>query len=388
MSMSKCRILFVIGKLSLNGACRSLIALLNAIQDEYDISLFVSSYGGEAWDRIPKSVKILPEIPIYKAWRESLRDSIKESLGRRDWRAIMYRCLVAMERGLHLKLGSMMFLPKVTGSWDIVCGYTDGFVAEIVANKIDGAKKKASWVHQNYEKDPIPRRSLRAFEKIDYAVGVSVDAIRHFTNVVGARFKGRTHVVHNITEAERVRRLSEEPIDEEATHRFNIVTIGRVSPEKGYAVIPKTMKFLVEQGLDVGCTIIGPNLPSHEAEVMAEAKELGVADRIKFVGAKANPYPLVKSCDCYVQPSIAEGWGMAISEALVLKKPVVCTRLPVFAEQVRDGENGFLVEWTADGFAEAIRVILKGEVALRCGFIGRVLCSADNVRQEFAALVG
>lgn len=387
MSMNKRSVLFVIGKLSLNGACRSLIALLNAIQDEYAISLFVSSYGGEAWNQIPKSVKILPEISIYKAWRESLRDSIKESLGRKKWRVIIYRCLVAVERALRLNLGSMAFLPKVVGSWDLVCGYTDGFVAELVAKKIDGTKRKVSWVHQNYEDDPIPQRSLRAFAKLDGAVGVSEDAVRHFKNAIGERFTGETHVVHNITDAELVRRLSEDPLDEVMDHRYNVVTVGRVSPEKGYAVIPKTIKLLVDCGLDVGWKIVGPHLPLHEAEVMAEATKLGVGGRLKFVGAKSNPYPLVKACDCYVQTSTAEGWGMSISEALILGKPVVCTNLPVFAEQVKDGENGYLVEWTPEAFVEKIVLVLSGKSGLAPSKINKLPFTVENVKREFARLL-
>lgn len=379
-------VLFIIEELGVNGATRSLVSLLSAIASDYDVSLFLFKHNATDQVLLPKNVCVLEEIPAYAVYRGSSLATIRMCLKHKRYALAVFRFLIAMQRILKLPFFFWGALPRIRGAWDVAISYSDGFAAEVLARRVD-AKKKYGWVHQNYEDDPIPRRSLQAFKKLDGAVSVSEDAVGHFKNVIGARFKGKMWVVHNITDAERVRRLSEEPIDEELAHRYNIVTVGRVSPEKGYAVIPQAIKILVEQGFDIGWTIIGPHLPSHEVEIMAQAKEFGVADRLRFVGAMANPYPLVKACDCYVQTSRSEGWGISISEALVLGKPVVCTDLPVFAEQIKDCENGFLVEWTAEAFSVKIALVLTGKAVVTQSKIDELPFMVENVRIEFLKLM-
>lgn len=379
-------VLFIIEELGVNGATRSLVALLTAIASDYDVSVFLFKHNAADRTMLPKDVRVLDEIPVYAAYRGSSVATILMCLKQKQYALAVFRFLIAVQRLVKLPFFFWRALPRIQGAWDVAISYSDGFAAEVLARRVE-AKKKVGWVHQNYEDDPIPQCSLQAFEKLDGAVGVSQDAVRHFKNAIGESFTGETHVVHNITDAERVRRLSESPFDTKLTHRFNIVTVGRVSPEKGYVVIPQTLKILVDQGFDVGWTIIGPHLTSHEQEILARAREFGIEKRIMFVGAKANPYPLVNACDCYVQTSTAEGWGMSISEALVLGKPVVCTNLLVFAEQVFDGENGYLVPWEAERFAEKISVVLDGRASFVSNLIGKLPCMVDSVKTEFAQIM-
>lgn len=72
----------------------------------------------------------------------------------------------------------------------------------------------------------------------------------------------------------------------------------------------------------------------------------------------------VDSADVVVQPSVWEGWGMTVSEALVLRRPVVATDLPVLREQIYTGRNGLLVPNKPEAFAEAIVRLLRDK-ALR-----------------------
>ena len=104
----------------------------------------------------------------------------------------------------------------------------------------------------------------------------------------------------------------------------------------------------------------GPDL----AWCLEESRRLGVEDSLRFMGESRNPMGWVASADVVVQPSVWEGWGMTVSEALVLRKPVVATDLPVLREQIRDGMNGLLVANKPEAFAEAIARLL-GDAALR-----------------------
>ena len=83
--------------------------------------------------------------------------------------------------------------------------------------------------------------------------------------------------------------------------------------------------------------------PSEE-EVKEKIKQYGVSDNVVLCGRKDNPYPYIKNCDIYVQTSKTEGWGLTVSEAKILKKPIVTTDAGVMSEQIETGVNGIITE--------------------------------------------
>ncbi|MFK4998682.1 glycosyltransferase [Bacillus sp. N9] len=60
------------------------------------------------------------------------------------------------------------------------------------------------------------------------------------------------------------------------------------------------------------------------------------------MGSKVNPYPYIGSSDIYVQPSREEGYGITVTEAKVLLRPIVTSNCPPFFEQIKHGETGFI----------------------------------------------
>ena len=67
-----------------------------------------------------------------------------------------------------------------------------------------------------------------------------------------------------------------------------------------------------------------------------------------------NPYPYIKNCDIYVQPSYEEAHPLSVIEAQILQRPVVSTRTAGGQSLVRDGINGILTDITAQSLAEGI----------------------------------
>jgi UDP-glucose:(heptosyl)LPS alpha-1,3-glucosyltransferase len=80
------------------------------------------------------------------------------------------------------------------------------------------------------------------------------------------------------------------------------------------------------------------------AEAHAEAKELGVGDRILFLGPRHNPVPFLHASDLFVLPSAYEANALVVLEALAAGLPVIATPVGFAPEVVVDGVNGFLVE--------------------------------------------
>ena len=79
------------------------------------------------------------------------------------------------------------------------------------------------------------------------------------------------------------------------------------------------------------------------------------------MGVKNNPYPYIKKCDIYVQPSIQEGFGLTVQEAKILAKPIVATDISAFREQITDGENGILTERDSESMAKAIAKLIDNK---------------------------
>ena len=73
-----------------------------------------------------------------------------------------------------------------------------------------------------------------------------------------------------------------------------------------------------------------------------------------LLGKKDNPYPYIKACDIYVQPSRYEGKSVTVREAQILCKPAVVTNYPTAQSQINDGFDGVIVPLDNEGCAQGI----------------------------------
>ena len=72
-------------------------------------------------------------------------------------------------------------------------------------------------------------------------------------------------------------------------------------------------------------------------------RELGMSEEFILLGKHDNPYPFLKACDIYVQPSRYEGKAVTVREALILGKPVVLTNFPTAKSHFEEGKDGIIV---------------------------------------------
>ncbi len=140
-------------------------------------------------------------------------------------------------------------------------------------------------------------------------------------------------------------------------NKISLCTVGRLSPEKGQTLIPKTARMLKDAGYGIHWYLVGDG---PDREVLEKLIcEHGVGDSVFLLGTKSNPYPYMKQCDIYVQTSFSEGYCLTTAEASVLCRPVVTTNLPVMKEQFVSGENGLIVEeMTSEALFDGIRYLI------------------------------
>lgn len=197
-----------------------------------------------------------------------------------------------------------------------------------------------------------------AYQKCEKIIAVSVNQAEMMKQFV-PEYADKIVAVHNLTDIEGIRRKGALPTDETFDKtKFNIVSVGRVSHEKGMDIAVQVCARLVEDGFaHIRWWIVGGG-PA-EQEVQATITALHMEQYVTMVGMKSNPYPYIQQADLYVQPSRFEGYPMTILEALVLGQPVVSTDNSGAKEILQEGVTGLLRPADAAELAEAIETLLK-----------------------------
>ena len=116
-----------------------------------------------------------------------------------------------------------------------------------------------------------------------------------------------------------------------------ILTVGRISEEKGQQVAIAALKLLLDRGYVLKWYFVGDGDNRDCCEQLAE--EYGIRDNVVFLGVQTNPYGYMKDCDVYVQPSRHEGYCTTVNEAKFLCKPIVCTDVSGSDEMIANGEK-------------------------------------------------
>ena len=228
------------------------------------------------------------------------------------------------------------------------------FTTAFVAKKIK-AKKKATWIHD--ENMYWLKCVNKYFLNYDAIFCVS-EAVRNTFCRIYPDQSSKATTFYNILDSEDIKKKAQqktESLFDEKT--FNIVTVGRLTAQKGYDIAIKTAKNLADRNVDFMWYIIGEGRDRRKLEMMS--RKQGLSNKVVFLGAKKNPYPYMKSANLYVQPSRHEGYGLTVAEARILELPIVASNIPPFKEQISNGINGYIVELGDVALADEIEALYR-----------------------------
>jgi len=122
---------------------------------------------------------------------------------------------------------------------------------------------------------------------------------------------------------------------------FIIGNVGRMAPIKGHKYLIQAASSIIEQIPKAKFLIVGDGPIRDEME--AFAKKLGLDKHVVFLGMRENVPELLSIMNLFVLPSINEGMGRALVEAMAMGLPCVATSVGGVIEVVKDGETGLLV---------------------------------------------
>ena len=121
-------------------------------------------------------------------------------------------------------------------------------------------------------------------------------------------------------------------------------TVGVVAsliPRKGHRFLLEALKNMEATTGPIHALFAGEG--ALEAELRGQVMEMGMGERVHFLGFRRDVPEIVCAMDAFVLPSLKEGLSIAVMEAMALEKPVVCSEIAGLPEVVRDGQTGFLV---------------------------------------------
>ena len=137
----------------------------------------------------------------------------------------------------------------------------------------------------------------------------------------------------------------------------NLLSVGRYSPQKNFDNVPDICRRIRESGINAYWYIIGYG--GDGALIRQKIQEAGMQEYVLLLGKQSNPYPYMKACDFYVQPSRYEGKSVTVREAQMLGKPVIVTNYATASSQIRQGDDGVIVPMDNAGCAEGITKFIQ-----------------------------
>jgi glycosyltransferase involved in cell wall biosynthesis len=133
---------------------------------------------------------------------------------------------------------------------------------------------------------------------------------------------------------------------------INILSIGRFCYQKNFENVADICRRIVDEGIEVRWFLIGYG--GDEELIRQKISEARMERNVIILGKRTNPYPYIKACDIYVQPSRYEGKSVTVREAQMLCKPVVVTNYPTASSQIKNGMDGVIVPLDNVGCAKGL----------------------------------
>ena len=141
---------------------------------------------------------------------------------------------------------------------------------------------------------------------------------------------------------------------------FVIGSVGRLTSIKGHQFLLEAMSSLKARLPNLFCVLLGDGELRSELEDMAS--QFGIKDRVRFLGWRSNVAKILATFDIFVFPSLNEGMGKALVEAMAMGKPIVASNVGGIANLVTDRENGLLIPpGNVDFLAKSIELLYQNE---------------------------
>lgn len=353
-------VLFVIDNMKIGGIQKNMLNSLIELNDKLDITLCIFNAAGEYMDLIPKNVKIIRPDAAYQTLGMSNADAMKHisTFIRRTFYYIimrlfgngaMYKLMLKRQRSL----GKYDY--AISGMQSAVAGVYFSGCNELILEKVE-AKEKIAYIHCDYVQSGIDNEYNRSvYRRLDKILVPNKSNYDQFVSIF-PDIADRVHIVNNFCNYEEVTQKSNIDTVEYDKTKKNIVTVARISPEKGVDRAIKAFERLSKENYQFTYHIIGGG--GNYEELCAYVKENGLSDKIFLHGYDNNPYKYLKNADLFLLPSRNEAAGLVIDEARSLGVSVLSTETVAAKETISLHDCGWVCENSDQGLYDGIKNLL------------------------------
>lgn len=366
----KKKLLFIQPSMQFGGAEKSLQTLLRLLDfDKYDVDLLLFRPEGEFLKLLPKEVNLLslpadaqtfaqPIVPACLSFLKQGKASL--ALDRlRFSKAVRKDGSVRMREqyGWQYQKRAFGTLPE---NYDAAIAYLEGSPIYFCADCVR-AKKKIAYIHSDYSKlQTNPDFDDGYFSQMDAMVVVSAQCAAALRTAF-PQYADKIQIIENIIAPAVLREQAAESADFGDDYKgLRVLTMGRLDAPKGIDLGLQACAKLADKA-DFRWYVLGEGSEREKLEQMI--RDYHLENRFILLGTRLNPYPYLRACDVYVQPSRFEGKSIALEEAKCLGKPILTTAFTTVADQITDGVNGSVAQIDPEDIARRLSELLShGEI--------------------------
>ncbi len=344
--MKKTKIIFLIHDLSVGGAEKVLVNLVNNMdQTRFDITVMALFDGGVNRHFLKQHIK-------YKACFKKPFPGNSQIM----------------------KLISPRYLHRlfIKEQYDIEISYLEGPTARIVSGCQNQETKLVSWIHCKQYTPKSAAYAFRSFkesklcyQRFDCTVCVSEGVKEDFQGLYN--LSKPVVVLYNTNESQMIQEKAQEFIEDckFSEKTTNVIAVGRIIQVKGFDRLARIQKRFCEEGYNVHTYILG--VGDMQKEIQQYVNDNRIADCFTFLGYKTNPYKYIARCDLFVCSSYSEGFSTAATEALIVGTPVCTVDVSGMKELLgMNNEYGIVVPNQEEELYEGIKkFVLNSELLQR-----------------------
>lgn len=367
--MHKKNILFVIHNMNLGGTEKSLLALLDIIDSsKNEITLLLLEDFGDLKSSIPSHVKV-EILSGYESYKHIIQDpplrTIKKFFINRKFYSASYLTslwiLAKLTNNWAFFYRFVLANTPVIGSYDVAVAYAgpSDFISYLIVKKVQ-AKKKIQWIHFDVTKVLSNANFGNKYYSYFDIIACVSDSAKSVFDGYFPKFSDYTIVFENIVSSSKLKDLADAGATfEDDFTGLRLLTLGRISSEKGQFMIPDIVEVLLPKRISFRWYCIGDGREFLALQEEINKRELH--EYIVLLGAKLNPYGFLRDSDIYVQTSLHEGYGITMKEAKCFFKPCVVTNVVSAKDFFSNGENAIVTDINPQSIAEGVLKLIEND---------------------------
>jgi glycosyltransferase involved in cell wall biosynthesis len=359
--MEKKKVLFITPSLCQGGIERSQIIMLQLLdKSKYDLTLFMYGSDMTLLPLVPSEVRVVidKDKPHYfrrpKAILLNGATKLFRHIDQRKKADEYQERLRVYIHGQKARHPAEAFFRNE--QFDVVVSNAIGICTEMAL--YIQARKYIVWYRASV--DMHHSMLSKAFPQYDYIMAVS-EGVKDMLSANYPEIKKKIIVLQDFIFANEILEKSKEIYNITIKKDTCILcSCGRFTREKGFDMAVEAAKLLKEKGFCFVWYFVGDGADRSKLE--KQISILGLQEDIVITGFVDNPFPIMKQCDIYIQPSYEEAFGRTIKEALILGKKIVSTNTAGGREILGNNQYGLITTIDAQGLADGIMAVQSMEL--------------------------